>query len=99
LNLRIKMVMGIAFVLGVAAVALLAAPIQAYMNGTRNGGLIQTQDPDRLRMRDCNCDGDMLQARNQTRLRIQDGDCVCNGTGNMMQYRHQHRETVKSPMP
>jgi hypothetical protein len=99
LNIRIKMVMGIALVLGAAAVALLAAPIQAYVNGPGSDGMFQTQDQDRLRFRDGDCDGDMSQGRNQTRLRIQDSDCVCNGTGNMMQYKYQHREMVRSQMP
>jgi hypothetical protein len=93
------MVMGIALVLGVAAVALLAAPIQAYVNRTGSGDMFQTQDQDRLKIRDCDCDGDMLQDRNQTKLRIQDSECVCNGTGNMMQYRYQYREMVRSQMP
>ncbi len=93
------MVMVIALVLGVATVALLAAPIQAYVNGTGSGDMFQTQDQKRLRTRDCDCDGDMLQDRNQAKLRVQDGDCVCNGTGNMMQYRYQYREMVRSQMP
>ncbi len=63
MNTRIKVIAGIALVLGIVAVALLAAPIQAYANGTGNGVLLRTQDQDRLRTGDC--DGDMLQDKNQ----------------------------------
>jgi len=71
---KMKMIAGMALVLGAVSIALLATPIQAYINGTSNGDLLQAQDRDRLRTKDCECDDDMLQARDHVRdrLRIQD---------------------------
>ena len=78
---KMKMIVGIALVLGVVSIALLAAPIQAYVNET--GDLLQTQDRNGLRIQDCECDGDVLCTRDQVRdkLRTQDrdGDCACDG--------------------
>lgn len=81
---KMKMIVGMALVLGIASVALLAIPIHAYVNGAANGDFLRTQDQDRLRTRNCDCDGDMLQTREQIRdrLRTHDcgGNCTCDGT-------------------
>ncbi|MGQ9460994.1 MAG: hypothetical protein ACUVRA_07180 [Candidatus Bathyarchaeaceae archaeon] len=50
MNRKMKMIAAIALVLGIVSMAFLATPIQAYVNGTTNGDLLQTQD------RDCTCD-------------------------------------------
>ncbi len=82
MNGKTKMIVAIALTLGILSVAFLAAPTQAYVNGTGNGDLLQTQDRDkdrdRLKKQDCN--GDMLQTQEQERLRTQDCDCSCNCT-------------------
>ena len=87
MNDKTKMIVAIALTLGILSVAFLAAPIQAYVNGTGNGDLLQTQDRDRLKKQDCN--GDMLQTQEQERLRTQDCDCSCNYT--QTQYRDRQR--------
>ncbi|MDH5419495.1 MAG: hypothetical protein OEX06_04095 [Candidatus Bathyarchaeota archaeon] len=85
---KTKMIMAIALALGIISVAFLAAPIQAYVNGTGNGDLLQTQDQDRLRTQDCNCSGDMLQVQERERLRTQDCDCDSDCT----QTQHRDRQ-------
>jgi len=71
-----KMVAGIGLVVGIVAIALFAAPIQAYVNG--NGDMFQTQTQERLKTQDCDCNCDMLQMQEQKRLRTQQCDCICN---------------------
>jgi len=39
---KMKMIAGIALVLGVLSMVFLAAPIQAYVNGTGDGDLLRT---------------------------------------------------------
>lgn len=85
---KTKMIMAITLALGIISVAFLAAPIQAYVNGTGNGDLLQTQDQDRLRTQDCNCSGDMLQVQERERLRTQDCDCDSDCT----QTQHRDRQ-------
>ncbi len=100
MNRRIKMIMGIALVLGVTSIALLAAPIQAYVTGAANGDLLQTQDrdrdQDRLRAHDCDCDCQSTQYR----YRNETGECtkngMCNCTQSMEQYRQQNTERTRS---
>ena len=86
---RMKMIVGIALVLGVVSMAFLVAPIQAYVNGTVNGDLLQTQTRDRLRAQDCDSNGDMIQAQERERPRTQDRDCICDCT--QTQYRDRQR--------
>ena len=62
---KLKMIVGIALMLGIVSIALLATPIQAYVNGTGDSDMLQEQDRDRLRTHEC--DGDMLQRRSKTR--------------------------------
>ena len=88
---KIKMILGMALVLGAVSIALLATPIQAYVNGTSDGDLLQAQDRDRLRTKDCKCDGDMLQTRDHIRDRLRTQDCECNCTPSLEQYRCQDR--------
>jgi hypothetical protein len=88
MNGKTKMIMAIALTLGILSVAFLAAPIQAYVNGTGNGDLLQTQDQDRLRTQDCNCSGDMLQVQERERMRTQDRDCDYDCT----QTQHRDRQ-------
>jgi hypothetical protein len=70
----------IALVLGSVAVAFLASPIQAYMNGEAE--LLQTRDQerDRLRTREHDCDGGALQAQTREQFRMQAHGCDCDGT-------------------
>jgi len=90
-----KMIVGIGLIVGIVAIAFLSAPIQAYVKGTRNSDLLQTQDEDRLRTRDrdCNCTCDGTQEQNRTRQR--NGECainrICNCTMSLEQYRHQYK--------
>jgi len=82
---KTKMLVAIALVLGIVSIASFAAPIQAYVNETANGDLLQTQDRDRLRTND----RDLLQEQDRNRLMTQDRDCTCNCT--CTQYRERQR--------
>ncbi|MDH5448639.1 MAG: hypothetical protein OEY24_03155 [Candidatus Bathyarchaeota archaeon] len=88
---KLKIIAGITLVLGIVSIALLATPIQAYVNGTSNGDLLRTQDQRRLGAKDCECDGDVLQERDRDRLRIQDCDCNCTCNGTQQQSRVRQR--------
>ena len=96
---KTKMIVGIALVLGVLSIAFLAAPIQAYVNGTGNGDLLQTQDRDRLRTMDraCTCDRTRTQYRDRQRANECTTNRICNCTMNLEQYRNQNRERTRSP--
>ncbi len=109
---KMKVIVGIALVLGIVSIASLAAPIQAYVNETGNGDLLQTQDRDRLRANEC----DLLREQDRDRLRTQDRGCtcdstqyryrqranecatnrICNCTRSLEQYRNQNRERTRS---
>jgi len=93
-----KMIVGIGLIAGIVAIAFLSAPIQAYVNGTDNGDLLQDRDRLRTRDRDCNCTCDGPQEQNRTRQR--NGECItkriCNCTMNLEQYRYQNRERTRS---
>ena len=89
MNGKMKTIVGIALVLGVLSIAFLATPIQAYVNGNANDDLLQTQDRDRLRTQDCDCNGDMLQTQERDRLRTQNRECNCDCT--QTQYRSRQR--------
>ncbi|MDH5459508.1 MAG: hypothetical protein OEY95_04365 [Candidatus Bathyarchaeota archaeon] len=93
-----KMIVGIALIAGIVAIALLATPIQAYVNGTGNGDLLQTQEREKLRTRDCDCNSDCTQTQYRSRQRT--NECttnrICNCTKNMEQYRNQNRERTRS---
>lgn len=73
-----KMIVGIGLIVGIVAIAFLSAPIQAYVNGTRNSDLLQTQHQERLRTRDpdCDCTCDGTQEQHRTRQRT--GECATN---------------------
>ena len=86
---KTKMIVGIGLVLGVLSIAFFTAPIQATINGIGNGDLLQTQDRDRLRTQDCDCQGDDLETPERERLRTQDRDCTCDCT--QTQYRSRQR--------
>jgi len=98
MNRRIKMIMGIALVLGVTSIALLAAPIQAYVTGAANGDMLQTQDPDRdqdrLRAHDCDCQPTQYRCRHKTGECTENG--MCNCTQSLEQYREQNTERTRS---
>jgi len=96
---------GILLILGIVSIALLAAPIQAYANGTgisdflqtqeQDGDMLQTQNQERLRTQDCNgnCNGAGTQTQHHNRERInEDANNVCNCAKNMEQQRYQYRE-------
>jgi hypothetical protein len=96
--MNIKMIAGITLIVGIVSIALLATPIQAYLNGTTNGDLLQTQDQERLRTQNRDCTGECAQTQNQDRQRT--NECTknrtCNQTMNMEQSRNQHRERTKN---
>ncbi|MDH5438909.1 MAG: hypothetical protein OEX76_08450 [Candidatus Bathyarchaeota archaeon] len=106
MNSKMKMIVGIALVVGVLSAAFLAAPIQAYVNGTADGDLLQTQDRDRLQTRDrdrlktmdrdCTCDCTCEQYRNTQRINECATNRICNCTMNMEQHRNQNRERTRS---
>ena len=85
-----KMMAGIGLVVGIVALALFAAPIQAYMNG--NSDVLQTQTQERLKTQDFDCD--RLQMQEQKRLRTQHRDCICNCTQTQNRNRQRTRECV-----
>jgi hypothetical protein len=92
---KMKMILGIASVLGVLSMVFLAAPIQAYVNGTGDGDLLQTQGQDRLRTQDCDC----TQTQHHSRQRTNEyaTNRICNYTMNLEQYRYQNRQRARSP--
>ena len=94
MNSKTKMIAGIALVLGVLSMFFLAAPIQAYVNGTGDGDLLRAQDQDRLRTqdRDCTCDCAQTQYHNRQRTNECATNRICNCTMNLEQHRHQNRE-------
>ena len=77
MNGKTKMIVGIALALGILSIAFFATPIQAYVNGNANGDLLQTQDRDRLRTQDCDCNDDNLQTQERERTQNRDCDCDC----------------------
>jgi len=85
---KMKMIAAIALVLGVLSAAFLAAPIQAYVSGTGDGDLLQTQD------RDCSCD--CTQYRDRQRINEFAANRICNCTMSLEQYRNQNRERTRS---
>lgn len=95
---KMKMIVGIALVLGVISIAFLATPIQAYVNGTSNGDLLQTQDRDKLRTmdRDCTCDRTCTQYRDRKRVNKYATNKISNCTMSLEQYRNQNRERTRS---
>ncbi len=86
---KTKMIVGIALVFGIVSIALFATPIQAYVNGTGDSDMLQTQDRDRLRTHEC--DDDMLQSRIQARDRLRTQNRYGNCTANLEQHRYQYR--------
>lgn len=89
MNGKTKMIAGIALILGAVCIAFLAAPIQARNNGTGSGDLLQTQEQERIRSRDCECDGDVLRTQERERPRRQPFEC--NGDCTQAQYRCRQR--------
>jgi len=98
---KMKMIVGIALVLGVLSIAFFAAPIQAYVNEISNGDLLQTQDQDRVRTQDCDCTCDCTQTQYRSRQRTNQcaTNTICNCTMNLEQNRYQYRERTKSLEP
>jgi hypothetical protein len=93
-----KMIVGIALIVGIVAVVFLAAPIQAYVNGTDNRYLLQTQQRERLRTQDCDRPYDSGRTQYHERQRINEcaTERTCNCTMNLEQYRYKNRERTKS---
>ncbi|MDH5374745.1 MAG: hypothetical protein OEZ21_03485 [Candidatus Bathyarchaeota archaeon] len=93
-----KMIMGIALIVGIVSIVFLAAPIQAYFNGTGDGDLLQTQQRDKLRTQDCDCPCDCTCT--QCRERQKFNECatnrICNCTMNLEQHRYKNRERARS---
>lgn len=95
-----KMIVATGLIAGIAAIALLALPIQAYVNGT--GDLLRIQEQHRLRTCDSDCDSCALQTQIQERLKQRtNGYETCNCTMNSEQYRYtckyQNREGTGKP--
>lgn len=92
-----KMIVGIALVLGIISFAFLATPIQAYVSGTDNGDLLQTQDRDRLRTqdRDHTCDGTCAEHHHRQRANECATNRICNCTIGLEQCRNQNRERIR----
>jgi hypothetical protein len=82
-----KMMTGIGSIVGIVAIALLAAPIQAYVNGNIKGDMRKIQTQERLKTQDCTCK--MLQMQEQERIRTQNRDC--DGVCTQAQYRYRQR--------
>jgi hypothetical protein len=80
---------GIGLVVGIVAIALLAAPIQAYVSGNDNNDMLQAQTRERPKTQDCDCNCDMLRMQEQKRIRTQNRDC--NGVCTQAQYRYRQR--------
>jgi hypothetical protein len=75
-----KMKIGlIAVVLGLVAVAFLASPIQAYMNGEADLLQSRDQERDRLRTQEQDCDGGALQAQTRDQFKMHAHGCDCDG--------------------
>jgi len=93
-----KMIVGIALIAGIVAVVFLAAPIQAYVNGTDNRYLLQAQQRDRLRTQDCDWpqDSGCTQYRERQRLNQCSTERICNCTMNLEQYRYKNTERIRS---
>jgi len=93
-----KMIVGMALIVGIVSIVFLAAPIQAYVNGTGNGDLFQTQQRDKLRAQNRDCNGDCVHPQYRERQRF--NECatnrICNCTMNLEQYRYKNRERARS---
>lgn len=81
-----KVVFTLGLVLIAAAVAMLALPVSAAVNGDA----LQTQDKLQLKDQscdgctcDCTCayDGDGLQLQYKTQLKLQNQECLCQNVG------------------
>jgi len=95
---KMKIVAGLALVFSVILVAFLALPIQANVDEANNVDSIQSQDKDRLKNRDCECDHRLLRKKNQTRdrLRIQDFECLCDCDQEQSRVRERNQECVRN---
>jgi len=93
-----KMIVGIALIAGIVAVVFLAGPIQAYVNGTDNRYLLQTQQRHRLRTQDCGCpqDSGCTQYRERQRLNQCATERIRNCTMNLEQYKYKNIERTRS---
>jgi len=92
-----KVIAGIGLIVGVVVIALLAAPIQAHINRSGSGDLLQAQEQDRLRMQDYN--NTCYCVHTQYAYRQRANECaasrICNCTMSMEQYRNQNRERTR----
>ena len=79
MNGKIKIAL-IAVALGVVAVAFLASPIQAYINGEADLLQSRDQERDRLRTQEQDCGGGALQAQTRDQFRMHAHGCDCDGT-------------------
>jgi hypothetical protein len=95
------MIVGIALIVGVVSIVLLAAPVQAYVNGTGNGDMLQSQDRESLRTqnREGTCDCTRTQYRSRQRTNECSTNGICNCTMSLKQYRNQTRERTRSLWP
>jgi hypothetical protein len=85
------MLVGITLALGIAAIAFLAQPIQAYFHGNSEGTGLQTRDRSRLKTSDCDECGNSLQRRNQSREMLGTHDCACKRTDVQQQTQTRQR--------
>ncbi|MGD8505915.1 MAG: hypothetical protein PVF15_04550 [Candidatus Bathyarchaeota archaeon] len=98
MNRKMKMIVGTAIILGIVSTAFLTAPIQAYINETNNGDLLQAQDRDRPRTqrRDCVSNGTCAQYQHRQRTNECAASRICNCTMNLERYRNQDRERTRN---
>jgi len=96
--MNVKMIAGITLIVGIVFIVLLATPIQAYLNGTANGDMLQTQEQDRLRTqnRDRTCDCTQTQNRDRQRTNECATNRTCNRTMSMEQFRNQHKDGIRN---
>jgi len=96
--MNVKMVVGIILIATIVTITLFATPIQAYLNGTANGDLLQTQDQGRQRVKSRDSNSNCTQTQNQERL--QTNECatnrMCNQTMRTEQFRNQRRERARN---
>lgn len=94
-----KMIVGIGLIVGIVAIALLAAPIRAYVNGAGNGDVLEIKERDRLRTQNRDYHGDCTRTQHRYRQRVNESatNNIRNCTMNMEQCRHQNRESTGKP--
>jgi hypothetical protein len=87
-----KMIVVTGLIVGIITIALLIAPIHAYVNGASRSDALQVGERDKLKTRQQDCKGNMLQTQTRERLKIR--DCYCNSS--MLQSQEQHQMRIQN---